>query len=198
MRLEEFYLISFTAFQICWAFVWAGKHMRLRRRRRYAEDRIAADKNRRYQIVSYFLYIFQNALCLASLWSNSGLLFKVHESNSIRVIGVIIISYASILYFRSLEHLGSNYSPCFDSYVPLEIISSGPYKLTRHPMYLAKLLIGVGNFVFSGSLWFMLMLLYLAAETLRTILNEERYLTNALPAYSDYRKRTARMIPFLF
>jgi protein-S-isoprenylcysteine O-methyltransferase Ste14 len=172
--------------------------MRLRRQRRYAENRIRADKNRRYQIVSYFLFISQNAISLASLWSDSELLFKVHESNSIRVVGVIIISYASILYFRSLEHLGRNYSPCFDSHVPLEIVSSGPYKLTRHPMYLAKLLIGVGYFVFSGSLWFMLMLLYLSAETLRTILNEERYLTKALPAYSDYRKRTARMIPFLF
>ena len=198
MRLEQLLPGIFTVFQICWAFVWAAKHMRLRRRRRYAEKRIRADKNRRYQVVSYFLFISQNAICLASLWSNSELLFKVHESNSIRVVGVIIISYASILYFRSLEHLGRNYSPCFDSHVPLEIVSSGPYKLTRHPMYLAKLLIGVGNFVFSGSLWFMLMLLYLSAETLRTILNEERYLTKALPAYSDYRKRTARMIPFLF
>ena len=198
MRLEQLLPIIFTVFQICWAFVWAGKHMRLRRRRRYAEDRIRADKNRRYQIVSYFLFISQNVISLAALWSNSELLFKVHESNAIRVVGVMIISYASILYFRSLEHLGRNYSPCFDSHVPLEIVSSGPYKLTRHPMYLAKLLIGVGNFVFSGSLWFMLMLLYLSAETLRTILNEERYLTKALPAYSDYRKRTARMIPFLF
>ena len=198
MRLEEFYPITFTVFQVFWAFVWAGKHMRLRRRRRYAENRIWADKNRRYQVVSYFLFISQNAISLASLWSNSELLFKVHESNSIRVIGVIIISYASILYFRSLEHLGRNYSPCFDSHVPLEIVSSGPYKLTRHPMYLAKLLIVVGNFVFSGSLWFMLMLIYLSAETLRTILNEERYLITALPTYSDYRKRTARMIPFLF
>jgi protein-S-isoprenylcysteine O-methyltransferase Ste14 len=148
MRLEQLPPIIFTLFQLSWALVWAGKHMRLRRRRRYADNRIRADKNRRYQVVSYFLYMSQNALCLASFWSNSELLFKVHDSNSMRILGVIIISYASILYFRSLEHLGRNYSPCFDSHMPLEIVSSGPYKLTRHPMYLAKLLIVVGNFVF--------------------------------------------------
>jgi protein-S-isoprenylcysteine O-methyltransferase Ste14 len=198
MRLEEFYLITFTVFQVCWAFIWAAKHMKLRQLRRYAENRIRADQNRRYELVSYFLYIFQNALCLASFWSNSPLLLKLYNSNSIRVLGVIIISYATILYFRSLDHLGRNYSPCFDSHVPLEIVSSGPYKLTRHPMYLAKLLVAVGNFVVSGSLWFLLILAYLAAETLRTILSEERYLTTAIPTYSDYRKRTARMIPFLF
>ena len=198
MRLEEFYLISFTVFQVCWAFIWAAKHMKLRHLRRYAENRIRADQNSRYKLVSYVLYIFQNALCLASFWSNSPLLFKVYNSNSIRVLGVILVSYATILYFRSLDHLGRNYSPCFDSHVPLEIISSGPYKLTRHPMYLAKLLVVVGNFVVSGSLWILLILAYLAAETLRTILSEERYLTSALPAYAEYRKRTTRFIPFVF
>jgi protein-S-isoprenylcysteine O-methyltransferase Ste14 len=81
--------------------------------------------------------------------------------------------------------------------VPLELISSGPYKLTRHPMYLGKLLVAIGNFVISGSLWFALMFIFLALETVRTIKNEEQYLTTAIPEYSEYKKRTSMMIPFL-
>jgi protein-S-isoprenylcysteine O-methyltransferase Ste14 len=65
-------------------------------------------------------------------------------------------------------------------------------------MYLAKLLVVVGNFVVSGSLWFLLMFFYLAVETTSTILNEERYLATSVPGYADYKKRTSRMIPFIF
>ncbi len=198
MEAEELYPIIFTLFQVCWAFVWAAKHIKIRRLRYYADNRLRADTNSRYKVVSYFLYISQNILCIASFWSNSQLLLKVHESNSMRVVGVILISYATILYFKSLSHLGRNYSPCFDSHVPLELISHGPYKFTRHPMYLAKLIVVVGNFAISGSLWFSFMFAYLALETKRTILNEERYLTTSMPEYADYTKRTTSMIPFVF
>lgn len=198
MGAEELSPIIFTLFQVCWAFVWAAKHIKIRRLRRYADNRTWADKNGRYKVVSYFLYISQNILCIASFWSNSQLLFKVHDSDSMRVVGVVLISYATILYLRSLNHLGKNYSPCFDSHVPLEIISSGPYKFIRHPMYVAKLLVIVGNFVISGSLWFLLMFVYLGLETTRTILNEERYLAASVPGYADYKRRTTRMIPFVF
>ena len=172
--------------------------MRVRHLRSYANNRTKADTNTRYQIVSYFLFIAQNVICIASFWSDSGILFKVHDSDLMRLLGLLLTSAATLLYFKSLNHLGRNYSPCFDSHVPLEIISSGPYRFTRHPMYLAKLLVAVGNFVLSGSLWFVVMSLYLALETARAILKEEKYLAASLPAYGEYKKKTRTMIPFLF
>ena len=198
MWSEILYPIIFTLVQISWALLWAGKHAEVRRARHYADNRAQADTNTRYKIVSYFLYLAQSVLCIFSFWSNSPLLLKIHDSNSIRFLGVILIAYATIFYFKSLSQLGRNYSPCFDSHVPFELISSGPYKFTRHPMYLGKLFVVIGNFVISGSLWFALMFIYLAAETLRTIRNEEQYLAMSLPEYADYKKRTTRMIPFLF
>lgn len=198
MRTELLFPILFTAFQLAWAFVWGIRHVRARRLRSYANNRTKADTNTRYQIVSYFLFVTQNVICIASFWSDSGILFKVYDSDLMRLMGLLLTSAATLLYFKSLNHLGQNYSPCFDSHVPLEMISSGPYRFTRHPMYLAKLLVAVGNLVLSGSLWFVLMLLYLALETARTILNEEKYLAASLPGYGEYKKKTTTMIPFLF
>ena len=198
MRTELLIPILFTAFQFAWASVWGLKHVRIRRQKSYANNRTKADTNTRYQIISYFLFVTQNVLCITSFWSDSGILFKVHDSDLLRLIGLLLTSAATVLYFKSLNHLGRNYSPCFDSHVPLEMITSGPYRFTRHPMYLAKLLVAVGNFVISGSLWFLLMFLYLALETKRTIFNEEKYLTTTVPDYEDYKKRTKRMIPFVF
>ncbi|HEX8844879.1 MAG TPA: isoprenylcysteine carboxylmethyltransferase family protein [Pyrinomonadaceae bacterium] len=198
MWTEEFYPIFFTVFQISWAFVWAARHIEIRKGRRYADNRARGDTNSRYKVVSYFLFILQNILCLASFWSNSQLLLKIHDSNSMRFAGVILISLATVLYFKALARLGRNYSPCFDSHLPFELISSGPYKFTRHPMYFAKLIIAIGDFVLSGSLWFLAIFMYLMLETVRTIAKEEKYLGESVQGYDSYRKRTARMIPFVF
>lgn len=194
----ELYPIIFTIFQSSWAFVWAAKHIKIRKRRSYAHNKAQGDTNTRYKVVSYFLYILQNILCVASFWSNSQLLLKIHDNNSMSFMGVILISTATVLYFRSLAYLGRNYSPCFDSHVPFDLISNGPYKFTRHPMYLAKLLIVTGNFIISGSLWFVIIFVYLMLETVRTIANEERYLSASVEGYTNYKKRTTRVIPFLF
>lgn len=198
MAAAELYPTIFTLFQICWAFLWAAKHRQLRRSRQYAANRTRADTNSRYKVVSYFLYISQNIICIASFWSNSEVLLKVHDSDSMRFAGVILISLATVLYFKSLHYLGRNYSPCFDSHVPFELIYSGPYRFIRHPMYLAKLIVVVCNFIISGSLWFLPMFLYVLVETIRTVLNEEKYLTTSMLGYMDYQKRTTRMIPFVF
>lgn len=198
MEVKELFPIILTLFQVCWAFLWAAKHRQLRRSRQYAANRAHADTNSRYKVVSYFLYISQNIICIGSFWSNSELLLKVHDSDLMRFVGMILISLATFLYFKSLHYLGRNYSPCFDSHVPFELIYSGPYKFIRHPMYLAKLIVVGCNFIISGSLWFVPVFLYLLVETKRTIVNEERYLTTSVLGYVDYQKRTTRMIPFVF
>lgn len=198
MEVKVLSPILFTLFQISWALVWAAKHTQVRRSRRYAVDRIQAETNGRYRVVSYFLYVFQNTICIASFWSNAEPLLKIHDSNSMRIAGVVVITFASLLYLESLRWLGRNYSPCFDSHVPFELINSGPFKLIRHPMYLGKLMIVMGNFILSGSLWFLPVFLYLMLETISTIDKEEKYLATSVGEYVDYQKRTNRILPFVF
>jgi protein-S-isoprenylcysteine O-methyltransferase Ste14 len=65
-------------------------------------------------------------------------------------------------------------------------------------MYAVKLVIVIGNFVVSGSLWFVVAFVYLLAETTRTIIKEERYLRLSIPGYKDYTSRTSRIVPFIF
>jgi protein-S-isoprenylcysteine O-methyltransferase Ste14 len=190
--------LLFSLFQFSWAFVWAAKHFEIRHRRAYSKQRTQTDRNPRYKVISVFLFVVQNVLCIAAFWSNSQLLFKIHDNDLIRVFGVLVITVATALYFRSLGYLGRNYSPCFDSYVPFELITRGPYRFTRHPMYLAKLVVVVGNLLLSGSLWFVIMFVYLLAETIATIIKEERYLMSSFPTYANYRRRTTMMLPFIF
>lgn len=70
-----------------------------------------------------------------------------------------------------------------------EVTMSGPYRLTRHPLYLGSALIGVGLAIASASWWVSaLVLSYLAVTLTAAIRTEEAHLTEKFgAAYPDYR-----------
>jgi protein-S-isoprenylcysteine O-methyltransferase Ste14 len=189
--------IAFTIFQISWAYIWASKHLNIRSERRYAEGRKLACRNQSYKAISFAVYLAQNAVCISCFWSNANFLFKFHDSNVVRFFGAAVIAAATGLYFTSLRYLGRNYSPCYDSHEPYEIIKNGPYKFVRHPMCLAKLLLVFGTFLISGSLLFIPVFLWLLVEVVRSIKNEEAYLVASVPGYSEYRRATGQVIPII-
>lgn len=104
---------------------------------------------------------------------------------------------ALLVTIAALQHLGDNYSPCYDSHLPGTLVTSGPYAVIRHPMYLAKLLAGAGTLLLSGSLWLVPSTIYLFAVTLRALQCEERQLLSHLHGYPQYAARTARLIPYV-
>jgi len=79
-----------------------------------------------------------------------------------------------------------------------EVVTSGPYRFIRHPIYTAVVL-----FAFAGAGAHLspvaagLALLILAGALIRIFL-EERLLVARYPAYADYAARTRRMVPFVF
>jgi protein-S-isoprenylcysteine O-methyltransferase Ste14 len=73
-----------------------------------------------------------------------------------------------------------------------EVTISGPYRFTRHPLYLGSTIIGVGLAVASASLVVVLLVgLYLAITLTAAIATEEAHLTEkfggAYPAYREGR-----------
>lgn len=190
--------IFFTIFQLIWAYIWATKHIAARRGRHYAEGRIQGDKNKSYKVLSTIAYGVQNGICVASFWSDASLLLKIHDSNLWRIVGVTIMAAATFLYFSALNYLGPNYSPCFDSYIPKNLVKDGPYQWIRHPMYFAKIMLSLGTFIISGSLLFVPIIAWLVVEVVRSISKEEKYLCLSLSNYVDYRAKTKIFVPWVF
>ena len=79
-----------------------------------------------------------------------------------------------------------------------QLCTSGPYRVIRHPMYTAVLLILLGmmlnNYSHTGLLVFFIVLVDLIVK-----MNvEEKILIAHYADYTDYMKRTKRILPFVF
>lgn len=66
------------------------------------------------------------------------------------------------------------------------VITTGPYSLVRHPMYLAILLMYAFSPLALGSTWAMIVVALLPAVLVARIANEEKVLLRDLGGYADY------------
>ncbi|HYL60576.1 MAG TPA: isoprenylcysteine carboxylmethyltransferase family protein [Candidatus Acidoferrales bacterium] len=79
------------------------------------------------------------------------------------------------------------------------VISTGPYRFVRHPMYAAGTLLFVGSALALGSLWALIMAAGVCAAMVARLLDEERFLSANLPGYDDYRRNVRhRLIPMVW
>lgn len=77
-----------------------------------------------------------------------------------------------------------------------EVVTGGPYRWVRHPMYVGVLAMMMLTPLALGSLWGLLAGLPLPVVLVIRILDEERALRRDLPGYDEYTRRTRyRLIP---
>jgi protein-S-isoprenylcysteine O-methyltransferase Ste14 len=80
-----------------------------------------------------------------------------------------------------------------------KVISTGPYAIVRHPMYVGILIMFLFSPVALGSFWALIAMLPVAFLIVRRIKDEERLLSNDLPGYEAYRQKVKyRLIPMVW
>jgi protein-S-isoprenylcysteine O-methyltransferase Ste14 len=76
------------------------------------------------------------------------------------------------------------------------VVSTGPYAVVRHPMYLAVMLIYAASPLALGSYWAMIPAAFIVSVLVARIRNEEKVLLARLAGYSEFVDRVRyRMIP---
>jgi protein-S-isoprenylcysteine O-methyltransferase Ste14 len=79
------------------------------------------------------------------------------------------------------------------------VISTGPYAVVRHPMYVGGSLLFLGTPFALGSYWGLLAFVATLTALIWRLLEEERFLAENLPGYTDYCERVRwRLIPGIF
>jgi protein-S-isoprenylcysteine O-methyltransferase Ste14 len=119
------------------------------------------------------------------------------HSPVLQVVGIIVLLSGLGLAVWARIHLGRNWGMPMTRKNDPELVTSGPYRFVRHPIYSGLLLAIVGTALATN------FSLLIAAAVLGIYFAysarvEERMLTASFPAaYAGYRARTKMMIPFV-
>lgn len=111
--------------------------------------------------------------------------------NMLVVLGLMI----DLLVFRENSYGASTIERMADQ----KVVSTGPYALVRHPMYVGVLIMIVGVPLALGSWWGLLFLLLDVPILVLRILDEEKMLASDLDGYTTYvQKVRYRLVPGLW
>src|SRR5262245_29229545 len=103
--------------------------------------------------------------------------------------------FIDLLVFRENSYGGSTVQTFEDQ----KVISTGPYAMVRHPMYLGVLIMVVGVPLALGSWWGLAVVALVMPVLIWRILDEERLLKHDLPGYTEYAQRVQyRLVPYLW
>jgi protein-S-isoprenylcysteine O-methyltransferase Ste14 len=111
------------------------------------------------------------------------------------VVAVVTVCAGLAVIAVSALGLGSALTP---NPVPAErgeLVTSGVYRLVRHPIYSGALLVVAGITIRSGSWWTALAALVLCAFFSVKSRFEERHLARRYAGYADYAAITPRFVP---
>ncbi|MBC8268518.1 MAG: isoprenylcysteine carboxylmethyltransferase family protein [Rhodospirillaceae bacterium] len=111
------------------------------------------------------------------------------------LVSLVLVCIGSGLSFYVLSHLGRSFSLMAEA---RELVTTGPYRFARHPLYVAEELAVLGILVQFFTLPFLCFFFLHILVQLRRIDNEERVLSRAFPEYAEYARTTDRLIPGMY
>ncbi len=118
----------------------------------------------------------------------AGLDYRFHWSNVpmyISLIADVFVILAFYIIFRVFKE-NSFTSGIIEVAEDQKVISTGPYKIVRHPMYSGGILLLLFTPIVLGSYWAIFCIIPLFASIALRALDEEKFLANNLPGYTEY------------
>ena len=121
-----------------------------------------------------------------------GVLFTAQPiAIALQLMAVALMVWARVTFGRRSFHAAAN--PTAGG-----LVTTGPYRIIRHPIYTAACLFGWGPIAVHRSLVSVALGILLLLGALMRIICEEQLVKQKYPEYVEYAKLTKRMVPFLF
>ena len=101
--------------------------------------------------------------------------------------GFFIIIISLIILLVAIKDLGRNLSPFPRPIKNSNLVTTGIYRFTRHPMYYSLIFISIGVFIIKLSIYYLCLTISLALIIKFKIALEEKYLMNKFKNYLLYK-----------
>ena len=105
------------------------------------------------------------------------------------LVGFLIIIIAFIILLVAIKDLGRNLSPFPRPINNSNLVTSGIYRFTRHPMYYSLLFISFGVFITKLTVYYLFLSISLVLIIKFKIALEEKYLNNKFKNYLLYKNK---------
>lgn len=151
----------------------------------------------KWDIILYSLMM----ISLFSILIIAGLDFRFGLSNIPEIISIIALSLViSGLFIYFLVMRENTYlSKVVEVQEDQQVISTGPYKYVRHPLYFGNSILVIGVSISLGSLFALIPALLFIALMIIRIIFEEKTLESELQGYTDYKKKVRfRLVPYIW
>ena len=127
----------------------------------------------------------------------SGLGGSTGDDLALGVVGAVLFAVGLAIAVWARLHLGRNWGMPMTRKDRPELVTTGPYRVVRHPIY-AGILLGLLGTALATNVDLLIVVAVLTAYFLYSASVEERDMTNAFPgAYASYRARTKMLIPLI-
>ncbi len=114
------------------------------------------------------------------------------------VIGAVFCAAGTAFAIWARRHLGKNWSAYPTLKENHELITSGPYRFVRHPIYTGMLLALLGSALALGLFW-LIFFIFIGFIFVNRVFVEERLMVRQFPdKYPEYRKKTKALVPFVW
>lgn len=188
------YLVVFAASSaLITAYLWKHDPKLLERR---VNAGPAAEKEQRQRVIQLFASLaFVGVLVLPSLdhrFSWSGVPLWV------TILGDVLVALGFLIVFLVFKE-NTFTSATIEVAAEQRVVSTGPYAIVRHPMYVGAIVMLFGTPLALGSWWGLVAVALMTIIIVWRLLDEEQVLTRSLSGYTEYCRRVRyRLIPFLW
>ena len=127
-----------------------------------------------------------------------GLSTKAGWGMAIQVLGGISVLLGFIVHIWARQHLQHFYTERVEVQPDHRVIDTGPYALMRHPIFTSFFLLAAGVLLINPAITTLLIVAYTFWAFTTSAKEEEKMLSESVPGYTDYLKRTSRFLPRLW
>jgi protein-S-isoprenylcysteine O-methyltransferase Ste14 len=124
-----------------------------------------------------------------------GIYLRERWGLGLQLIGLTLYLAGMFLHWWARTHLRHYFGERVEYQAGQRLIDTGPYAYMRHPIYTSLFLLATGLLLVNPSLFMLLVMFYTFWEFTHVVNREEPLLSQHIPGYSDYMKRTPRFIP---